>query len=106
MEENLRLNQSKGTEVAAAISGDEQRVPDFQKKADFQAGNNPLPNSMTLRGSSFILDVTNGREIPKASLKKDSISYLFSISKAVKSYSVIIHTNLHLNRLWNFLAYH
>lgn len=36
MEENLRLNQSKGTEVAAAISGDEQRVPDFQKKLTFR----------------------------------------------------------------------
>lgn len=94
MEENLRLNQSKGTEVAAAIWR-RATGAGFPKKADFQAGNNPLPNSMTLRGSSFILDVTNGREIPKASLKKDSISYLFSISKAVKSYSVIIHTNLH-----------
>lgn len=36
MEDNLRLNQSKGTEVAAAISGDEQRVPDFQKKLTFR----------------------------------------------------------------------
>lgn len=36
MEENLRLNQRKGTEVAAAISGDEQRVPDFQKKLTFR----------------------------------------------------------------------
>lgn len=40
------------TLVAAAISGDEKRVLDFQKSLDlclFQPGNNPLLNSMTFR---------------------------------------------------------
>lgn len=65
--------QSKMTLVAAAISGDEQRVLDFQRSLDlcfFQPGDNPLLNSMTLRGISSILGVINGREIPIVSLKK------------------------------------
>lgn len=60
---------------------------------------------MTLRGNSLILDVINGKEIPIASLKKIRFRTFF-IFKAGKSYSVIIHTKLHLNRLWDFLTNH
>lgn len=65
--------QSKVTLVAAAISGKEQRVMDFQRKLDlcfFQPGDNPPLNNTTLRGSSSILGVIKGREIPIVSLKK------------------------------------
>lgn len=65
--------QSKVTLVAAAISGKEQRVLDFQRKLDlcfFQPGDNPPLNNTTLRGSSSILGVIKGREIPIVSLKK------------------------------------
>lgn len=91
--DNRRLIQRKMTLVAAAISGDEKRVLDFQKELRLVLisawkQSTSKQYDISFFSFSFILGVINGREILIASTKK--INFVrFAIIKAWKSPSVI-----------------